>query len=75
MNSTVIEEYFEVIQDKLRENGLFACINRYMKTVFNHSNNTEINRIADYPFDDYWSPLYSCPSHIQPYIHVLIAKR
>ena len=75
MNSSVIEEYFGVIQDRLRENGLFACINRYMKTVFTHSNNTEINRIADYPFDDYWSPLYSCPSHIQPHIHVLIAKR
>ena len=37
MNSTVIEEYFEVIQDKLRENGLFACINKYMKTVLSQS--------------------------------------
>ena len=75
MSSNVIKEYFGVIQANLRENGLFACINRYMKTVFTQSNNTEINRIADYPFDDYWSPLYSCPSHIQPHIHVLIAKR
>ena len=75
MSSSVINEYFGVIQANLRENGLFACINRYMKTVFTQSSNKEINRIADYPFDDYWSPLYSSPSHIQPHIHVLIAKR
>ena len=46
-----------------------------MKTVFTQSNNTEIKRIADYPCDDYWSPLNSCPPQIQPQINVLIAKR
>ena len=66
MSSTVIEDYFGVIQANLRENGLFACINRYMKTVFTQSSNKEINRIADYPFDEYWSPLYSFPSKVQP---------
>ena len=75
MTSAVIKDYFSVIQANLRENGLFACINRYMKPVMTQPNNTEINRIAEYPFDDYWSPLYSCPSHNQPHIHVLIAKR
>ena len=75
MTSTVIKDYFGVIQANLRENGLFACINRYMKPVTTHPNNTEINRIAEYPFDDYWSPLYSCPSHSQPHIHVLICKK
>ena len=58
MSSTVIKDYFGVIGANLRENGLFACINRYMKPVKTHSNNREINRIAEYPFDDYWSPLY-----------------
>ena len=55
--------------------GFFACINRYAKTVATHSNNSEINRIAEYPFDEYWSPLYSFPSGIQSHIHLLLAKR
>ena len=75
MSSTIIEDYFGVIQANLRENGLFACINRYMKPVVTQSNNSEISRIAEYPFDEYWSPLYSFPSQIQPHIHLLLAKR
>ena len=75
MNSTVIKDYFKVIHTSLRENGLFACINRYMKQVITQSKITEINRIADYPFDAYWSPLYSLASEIQPHIHILIARR
>ena len=75
MSSTNIKEYFGVIQANLRENGLFACINRYMKPVVTQSNISEISRIAEYPFDEYWSPLYSFPSQIQPHIHLLLAKR
>ena len=75
MTASVIRDYFKVIHNSLRENGLFACINRYMKSVITQSKNTEINRLADYPFDTYWSPLYSFPSEIQPHIHVLIARR
>ena len=74
MNSTVIENYFKVIHTSLRKNGSFACINRYMKLVMTQSKNNEISRIADYPFDTYWSPLYSFPSEIQPHIQVLIAR-
>ena len=74
MNSTVIENYFKVIHTSLRKNGLFACINRCMKPVMTQSKNTEISRIADYPFDTYWPPLYSFPSEIQPHIQVLIAR-
>ena len=75
MSSNVIKKYFGVIQANLREDGFFACINRYAKSVGTHSNNSEINRIAEYPFDEYWSPLYSFPSEIQPHIHLLLAKR
>lgn len=75
MSSNVIKEYFGIIHAHLRENGLFACINRYAKEVAIHSNSLEINRIAEYPFDEYWSPLYSFPSEIQPHIHLLLAKR
>ena len=53
MNRKVIKNYFEVIQTSLRNNGLFACINRYMKPVITQSNNTEISGIVDYPFDTY----------------------
>ena len=75
MNRKVIQNYFEVIHNSLRENGIFACINRYVKEVINQSNTIEIYQMADYPFDAYWSPLYSFPSEIQPHIHVLIARR
>ena len=75
MTSAVIKDYFEIIQANLIENGLFACINRYMKPVITNSNISEMNRIAEYPFDEYWSPLYSFPSHVQPHIHLLLAKR
>ena len=75
MNRSVIQNYFRVIQTSLKENGVFACINRYMKKVINQSNTIEINRFADYPFDAYWSPLYSFPSETQPHIHLMIAKR
>ncbi len=74
MKSNVIKDYFGVIQANLIEDGIFACINRYMKPVY-QSNNREIIQIAEYPFDDYWSPLYSFPSQIQPHIHILLAKR
>ena len=75
MSSNVIKEYFGVIHANLRENGIFACINRYIKPVKTQSNISEVSRIADYPFDEYWSPLYSFPSQIQPHIHLLLAKR
>jgi membrane-bound lytic murein transglycosylase len=75
MNRSVIQNYFRVIQTSLKENGVFACINRYMKKVINQSNTVEINGFADYPFDAYWSPLYSFPSATQPHIHLMIAKR
>ena len=75
MNNAVVHKYFEIIQTSLKQNGLFACINRYTKMVINKSKDNELNRMAEYPFDDYWSPLYSFPSEIQPHIHVLLAKR
>ncbi len=75
MSRPVISDYFGFVQSNLRENGLFACINRYTKSVITHSNKSEINRIAEYPFDKYWTPLYSFPSEPQPHTHPLLAKR
>ena len=36
MTSTVIKDYFKVIHNCLRENGLSTCINRCMKVVMTH---------------------------------------
>ena len=75
MNRKVIQNYFEVIHNSLRENGIFACINRYVKEVINQSNINEINQMADYPFDAYWFSLYFFPFEIQPPFHVLIVGK
>ena len=64
MNRKVIQNYFELIHNSLRENGIFACINRYVKEVINQSNTNEIYQMADYPFDAYWPQFYSFPSEI-----------
>ena len=74
MNRKVIQNYFSVLHTILRENRLFACINRYIKKVIKASDITEINQMANYSFDAYWSPLFSFPSEIQPHIHLLIAR-
>ena len=75
MNRKVIQNYFEVIHNSLRKNGIFSCINRYVKEVINQSNTNEINQMADYPFDAYWFSLYFFPFETQPHFHVLIARR
>ena len=53
IDNTVVKYYFEVMQASLRENGLFASINRYAKKVITQVNDMEVKRLADYPFDDY----------------------
>ena len=53
IDNTVVKYYFEVMQASLRENGLFASINRYAKKVITQVNDIEVKRLADYPFDDY----------------------
>ena len=50
MNRKVIQNYFEVIHNILRENGIFVCIYRYVKEVINQSNTDQVNQMADYPF-------------------------
>ena len=57
ITTAVVKDYFEAIHNSLRENDL-SCINRYKKGVITQSRNSEINRIADYPFNAYRSSLY-----------------
>ncbi len=74
MNLETIDFYFKNIQKTLKVNGIFACINRYLKPV-GTAENYVYNFFKNYPFDKNWSTLYSFPSELQPHIHFLIAKR
>lgn len=74
MGLETISFYFENIQRALKVNGIFACVNRYIKSVGTKENWVH-NYFKNYPFDKNWSTLYSFPSELQPHIHFLIAKR
>ena len=74
MNLETISFYFENIHRAIKANGIFACVNRYIKPVGTRENWVH-NFFKNYPFDKNWSALYSFPSELQPHIHFLIAKR
>ncbi len=74
MSLEAISFYFENIHRTLKINGIFACVNRYLKPVGTKENYVH-NFFKNYPFDKNWSPIYSFPSELQPHIHFLIAKR
>lgn len=70
MNRANLDFYFQMIQNSLKVDGIFACFNRYQKLV------GEIeNKFIEYPFDDDWKTLLSQHSIFQPHIHQLILKR
>lgn len=51
MDLDTVRFYFRQIQDKLVENGIFYCLNRYAKKT----------KLKDYPFDERWRVAYSEP--------------
>ncbi len=51
MDLETVGFYIRQIQEKLREGGIFYCVNRYEKKT----------RLKDYPFDDRWRVSYSEP--------------
>jgi len=51
MDLATVGFYIRQIEDKLAENGIFYCLNRYAKKT----------RLKDYPFDERWRVLYSEP--------------
>lgn len=71
MSIEVVDFYFKHIHRSVKNNGLFACINRYEKK----SNSAENIVMKHYPFDEFWLPLSSEASEIQPHIHELILMR
>jgi len=71
MSLNIIDFYFTHINRTIKNDGLFACFNRYHKK----SNSDEDIILKDYPFDEFWSPILSQTSLYQPHIHDLILKR
>ena len=65
---TLRSKGFAEIQRMVRDDGLFACMNRYYK-------GNEDTRFKVYPFDHKWQLLLSQVSVIQPHIHELIVQR
>ena len=65
MTYPIISYYFNNIQRIIKNNGLFACINRYEK----------YSRLKDYPFDDFWEIVLSQTSQVQNHVHDLILRR
>ena len=70
MNKKVISDYFDLIQKKVKLNGYFLNINRYMKNCVG-----EKIRIAEYPYDKFWKVLISEKSFLQNHIHFLFTQR
>lgn len=66
MTTTMLDFYFKHIQRIVLEEGIFVCINRYIKGNI---------ILKEYPFDIYWKILLSQTSHIQNHIHQLILQR
>ena len=70
MKKETIQFYFDTIHQSLKEKGLFACFNRYLK---NSSGENIV--LKNYPFDDNWSIEISQTSAFQNHIHDLILRR
>ena len=70
MNRRSIDNYFDIIQNKISKNGYFLCVNRYYKDLVGYP--VEFHR---YPFDMKWKTILSKKSWMQPTIHFLLVKR
>ncbi len=74
MPPKVIADYFNVIHNSIKMEGLFACFNRYSKPIGSKEERV-VNEFKNYPFDNKWIPKLSRSSDIQPHIHLLLAER
>ena len=70
MSLPIIDFYFTHIHRVVKENGLFGCFNRYVKTY----EDGDI-KIKDYPFNEFWAPILSQTSLYQSHIHDLILQK
>ena len=70
MTYDVIQEYFDLIQNKIANEGYFLCINRYYKDTVGYP-----IEIDNYPYDKNWKVLISKTSWKQNHIHFLLTQR
>ncbi len=70
MTNAMIAFYFDAIHRITGPSGIFACINRYLKT-----SSGEHIMLKNYPFDNHWQVLSSQRSIMQNHIHELIVQR
>ena len=69
MTSPIIKYYFDNIHRTIKNRGIFACFNRYIKKT-----SGEDIILKNYPFDKFWSIVISQTSMFQNHIHDLILK-
>ena len=69
MDIKIIKVYFDFIESKIVEGGIFYNVNKYSKFI----NNKNIN-FFEYSYTDNWDCLSSGASFNQPNVHELIAK-
>ncbi len=70
MKYETINEYFQMIQNLISNNGYFLCINRYYKDTVGYP-----IEMSKYPYDKFWKVLTSKTSWMQNHIHFLLTKR
>ena len=69
MDTEIIKEYFDFIENTIVEGGVFYNCNKYTKLI----NNKNVN-FFEYPYTNNWDCLSSGESFHQPNMHELIAK-
>ena len=70
MNSIIIQEYFNLINKTLKDDGFLYTVNRYVTY-----RGSEIIKFKDYPFGDYWTPIISQPQWLQTHLHELFIRK
>ena len=70
MNKKIIQEYFNLIQSKVKSDGYFLNINRYLKSSVG-----EDIKFKEYPYDNLWNVEISKKSFLQDDVHFLLVQR
>jgi putative sugar O-methyltransferase len=70
MKMNIIQEYFDLIQNKIVEGGFFLNVNRYLKSTVG-----EDIYFYKYPYDEKWDVVISEKSFLQDHICFFLAIR
>ncbi len=70
MNSVIIDQYFDLINNVLINDGFFYTVNRYV--TYRGKN---IIKIKDYPFGSNWTQIISQPQWLQTHLHEFLLQK